>query len=137
MPKTTSQIENVQRRAARFVTNRYHNASSVSDMLHTLNWSPLYLRTRACLIMFYKIIHHTVAIYSENNLLIPTDSRTKNSKTYTATDILEHPKTATKYSFYPRTVGQWNMLPLVAHQAATVDFQSFVTVPLLLSAISN
>jgi len=37
----TSQIEKVQRRAAGFVTNRYHNTSSVSEMLQTLNWPPL------------------------------------------------------------------------------------------------
>jgi len=29
-------VEMVQRRAARFTTNRYHNTSSVSDMLHNL-----------------------------------------------------------------------------------------------------
>jgi len=32
--------------------------------------------------MFYKIIHHTVAIYPKNNLLIPTDSRMRNSNFY-------------------------------------------------------
>ena len=31
----------VQRRAARWVTNRHHNISSVSDMLHTLGWRSL------------------------------------------------------------------------------------------------
>ena len=30
-----NQIEKVQRRAARYVTNRYHNTSSVTDMLCT------------------------------------------------------------------------------------------------------
>ena len=32
-----NQIEKVQRRAARYVTNRYHNTSSVTDMLQNLN----------------------------------------------------------------------------------------------------
>ena len=49
-----NQIEKVQRRAARFVCNRYHNTSSVSDMLSTLNWPSLETRrTKARLIMFY------------------------------------------------------------------------------------
>lgn len=37
-------IETVQRRAARFVTNRYHNTSSVSEMIDNLNWPTLETR---------------------------------------------------------------------------------------------
>ncbi|CAC5391136.1 unnamed protein product [Mytilus coruscus] len=33
-----NRLEMVQRRAARYVTNRYHNTSSVSDMLNQLEW---------------------------------------------------------------------------------------------------
>ncbi len=51
------QIEKVQRRAARYASNRYHNTSSVTNMMQTLNWPPLEIRrTRSRLIMFYKII---------------------------------------------------------------------------------
>ena len=39
--KQKHSLEMVQRRAARWVTNRYHNTSSVSDMLHTLGWRSL------------------------------------------------------------------------------------------------
>ena len=34
-------IEMVQRRAARYATNRYRNTSSVTDMLEDLNWDTL------------------------------------------------------------------------------------------------
>jgi hypothetical protein len=34
-------IERVQRRAARFVTNKYHNTSSVGNMLQHLEWRSL------------------------------------------------------------------------------------------------
>ena len=70
------QLEMVQRRAARYVTNRYHNTSSVNSMLQDLNWPTLQqrrLRTR--LIFFYKITHNLVAIHP-SNLLFPIDSRT-------------------------------------------------------------
>jgi hypothetical protein len=43
-PHTKSQIhqlEMVQRRAARYTCNRYHNTSSVTEMLQTLNWPTL------------------------------------------------------------------------------------------------
>ena len=73
-----NQIEKVQRRAARYVTNRYHNTSSETDMLHNLNWPSLEItRTRVRLIMFYKIIHHVVAIHPLDTLLLPTTTITR------------------------------------------------------------
>ena len=49
----------VQRRAARYACNRYHNTSSVTDMLQTLTWPTLQQRRlKTKLIMFYKIVHH-------------------------------------------------------------------------------
>ena len=50
-------IEKIQRRAARFVKNRYHNRSSVTDMLSDLKWTPLQKRRKtARLTMMYKIL---------------------------------------------------------------------------------
>ena len=43
------------------------------DMLQNLNWPSLEIRrTRVRLIMFYKIIHHVVAIHPLDTLLLPT-----------------------------------------------------------------
>ena len=57
------QIEKNQRRAARYVSNRYHNTNSATDMMSDLNWAPLEVRRiRYRLIFFYKVIHHLVAI---------------------------------------------------------------------------
>ena len=36
-----TQLEQVQHRTARYVTNRYHNTSSVSNMIEHLNWQTL------------------------------------------------------------------------------------------------
>ena len=47
----TQTFEMVQRRAARFVSNRWHNTSSVTGMLSQLEWVPLATRrasTRLC-----------------------------------------------------------------------------------------
>ena len=56
-------LENVQRRAARYVTNRYHNTSSVSSMIEHLKWPTLEQRRNINRItMFYKITHNIVAI---------------------------------------------------------------------------
>jgi hypothetical protein len=49
-------LERIQRRAARYVTNRYHNTSSVSDMLDQLEWPSLESRrTNSRLAMMYKM----------------------------------------------------------------------------------
>jgi hypothetical protein len=37
IPKKTTQLEQVQRRAARYVTNRYHNTSIVSSIIEHLD----------------------------------------------------------------------------------------------------
>ena len=76
-PQTTNQInqlEKVQSRAAKFVCGRFHNTSSVTEMLEDLDWPLLQVRRlRTRLIMFYKIIHYQIAIYP-SDLLIPVDT---------------------------------------------------------------
>ena len=127
-----NQIEKVQRRAARYVTNRYHNTSSVTDMLQNLNWPSLEIRrTRVRLIMFYKIIHHVVAIHPLDTLLLPTTTITRYNTSHTYKHIRTN-KDSYKYSFYPRTIIQWNLLPIHIHEAATVDaFKALIPVTVL------
>ena len=127
-----NQIEKVQRRAARYVTNRYHNTSSVTDMLQNLNWPSLEIRrTRVRLIMFYKIIHHVVAIHPLDTLLLPTTTITRYNSSHTYQHIRTD-KDSYKYSFYPRTIIQWNILPIHVHEAVTVDaFKALVPVTVL------
>ncbi len=61
--KGSSTIEIVQRRAAHWVCNRYHNTSSVTNMLNHLQSHTLEMRrTDASLIMMYKITHDLVAM---------------------------------------------------------------------------
>ena len=56
-------IEMVQRRAARWVLNIYHNTSSVTDVLHHLGWQTLQQRRQySRLVIFYKMFHGLVAV---------------------------------------------------------------------------
>jgi hypothetical protein len=49
----------VQRRAAHYVQNNYHNTSSVTSMIDTLGWPTLAeRRLKTKLIMMYKITHY-------------------------------------------------------------------------------
>jgi hypothetical protein len=62
----------VQRRAARYVTNRQRNTSSVGDMLQHLEWRILEDRRRdARLVMMYKISHDKVAFGKSERLSPP------------------------------------------------------------------
>jgi len=59
----------VQRKAARFVFNDYHRYSSVSHMLQQLNWDSLERRrTKAIIVMFYRIINNIVSVEFSNFL---------------------------------------------------------------------
>ena len=62
----------VQRQAARYVRNRYHNTSSVTEMLHQLQWTSLEAcRTRARLVLLYKISNNLVKTDPTSKLIPP------------------------------------------------------------------
>ena len=101
--RPVNQIEMVQRRAARWVTGRYNNTSSVSDMLQSLGWRSLeQRRVDARLTMLYKITHGLVSTQLKDHLKYSG----RNGK-------LLQPQTKTdyfKFSFLPRTIKQWRSL---------------------------
>jgi len=116
-----NQVEMVQRRAARFVCNRYHNTSSVSDMISNLSWQSLETRRQiARTAMLYKALHGLVNLPTDNTYLPKSTRSTRNSNPHTfipystSTDSL-------KYSFYPRTITNWNRLPTTVVTAPSVD----------------
>ena len=116
-----SKLKMVQRRAARYTCNRFHNTSSVTNMLTELKWPQLQLRrTRTRLIFFYKIIYHLVAIYP-TNLLVPSDSRTRQYAHSHSYRHIHISLDSYKYSFYPKTIVQWNLLPAATVQCPTLD----------------
>ena len=110
------QVEMVQRRAARFVTGRYRNTSSVTDMLDYLGWETHESRrTKLQLTVFYKIVHDLIAI-PHSRYLTPASKKTRAAHSFkfqqypTSTDCF-------KFSFFPRTIPVWNRLPAAAAEA--------------------
>ena len=102
-------LEMVQRRAARWVLGRYHQRSSVGEMLEQLQWPTLQKRrTDSRLLMLYKMRNSLVDI-NTSAMLKPLSSIASSvnphrySLPYASTDI--H-----KPSFFPRTISQWNDL---------------------------
>ncbi len=121
----TDRLEMIQRRGARYVKKRYHNRSSVTDMLNDLQWKSLEDRRKeARLIMFYKIVNNLVHIPSENrrkpNLNKPEPT---NSLFY-----FHIPFCRTLYSqqsFFPRTIREWNnLLPDILSAGSVEIFRS-------------
>ena len=119
---------------SKFATNRYHNTSSVSNMLSSLQWPTIQqrrLNIRMC--MIYKIIHNLVAI-PQDNYFIPKCRLTPNQHPYTFMQY-QPSRDYFKFSFFPRSIPQLNSLPttivmapslvsfqnrLVAHQATPI-----------------
>ena len=118
-----NKIEMVQRRAARYVTNRYRNTSSVTSMLGDLEWDTLEIRRKKIrLTMMYKIINNLIDIRAEEYLTKPTrQTRSSHSLKYqqfsASTDYYKH-------SFFPQTTSIWNTLPApVAEAPCLVSFK--------------
>ena len=103
-------VEMVQRRAARYTLNRYHNTSSVSEMLNQLGWTPLSVRREIQrLAMMYKIRNGLVAIDADK-YLTPVKRATRHAHKLGYL-VPQSSADYHLYSFFPRTIRGWNGLP--------------------------
>ena len=107
-----NKVESIQKRAARFVTGDYTSRSpgSMTDMLKKLNWQSLQQR-RQC----WRVINLQKSITGHLSLPIdsllqpaPRTSRHTNSKAF---EIIGTTKNCYKFSYFPRTIIDWNYLP--------------------------
>ena len=104
-----SQVEQLQRKAARYVFNDYRDRlpGAVTNMIDTLQWDSLACRrTKASLILLHKI---NEGLVGTNNNAIPiwqAYSWGKNSDKFSP--IL---KIFYKFSFFHTTISVWNSLP--------------------------
>jgi hypothetical protein len=123
----TDTIERVKRRAARFVTYKYRNTSSVGNMLQHLEWRSLQDRRKdSRLNMFYKIVNNKVEI-QKTDRLIPQKRQTRHSHTKS----FQIPSCKTEYrkeSVFPRTITDWNKLPENIINSTSLDsFKSSIS----------
>jgi len=115
-----NKLEMVQRRAVRYVTNNFHNTSSVSNMLFSLGWQSLAgRRADAKLYLLYKIVNGLVAIPAQNYLLpLSRTSRLHHTKSF----IIPHSNCDYhRYSFFSHTIRFWNALPQYTVNSPTLD----------------
>ena len=119
----------VQRRTARYVTNRYRNMSSVTDMLEELNWDSLESRrTKIQLTLLYKIMNGMVDIPT-SPYVTQASARTRSSHTMKLRQISR--TDAYKNSFFPRIIHFWNSLPASIAERLPAWYSSSGSCPLL------
>ena len=96
------------RHTARFVVSDYDYSSSVTSILKQLNWSsPAIRRQVSRLVMFYKIVHQSIALNLPNEIvLFNTNTRGHNMKYRTLFSRID----VHKNSFFPATIRLWNTL---------------------------
>ena len=118
-------MEAIQRRVAHFVLRRYRNTSSVSNMIDELRWPSLQDRRRtARLTMLYKIRHELVCMNNMTEKLQPAVARQRRGHIYQYVQ----PRCRTQYqqqSFLPRTIQDWNNLPLNTGQCGCHNHRHF------------
>ena len=113
-------LEQVQRRAARYVCNDFTSRTPgcVTKMLNDVNWEPLEVRRRHDrLSMRYKIQYNLVDIPTDRYLRV-SDSRTRGPAKFFQERITN---TAYSKSFFPRTVRDWNRLSREVVSAASLE----------------
>ena len=113
-------LEQVQRRAARYVFNDFSTRTPgcVTKMLDDLEWEPLEVRRRHDrLSMLYRMQHNLVDIPA-NRYLSPSDSRTRGTIKFYQERISD---TNYSNSFFPRTAKEWNKLPSRVVSAASLE----------------
>lgn len=117
--KLKDKLENVQKRAARYVTHNFYNTKSVYNMLHHLNWPALFHRRNICrLSMLYKITHI---------LLLKTKTCIQFHRQQPSNLVLHFQTFSTRtdyykyqYSFFPHTETLWNSFPHSVVSAASM-----------------
>ena len=82
-----SQIEKVQRRAARWITSNYDCRSSVTSMIENLGWRTLEQRSDARLCLFYRIVYGLVTVPIPDYIQ-PKSRTSKNCHSMTFRQIL-------------------------------------------------
>ena len=108
MAKDIQQLQRVQCRAAHFVKKHYRYTNSVTGLLDELGWLPLFEHHKhSRLTVFHNALNR---LYSLNHLSVSSlHTRASNENKFVSLPVRTN---VFKYSFFPRTITDWNSLPL-------------------------
>ena len=113
-------LERVQRRAARWIQSEYTRTASITSLLSSLDISTLEQRRKSSrLVLFYKILNNLLPIS------IPTcyHHTQFHTRQHHSNHFMLPQATLNSYknSFYPRTIKDWNNLPIYIIEAGDTD----------------
>ena len=120
-----NKLERVQRCAARFGKGDYRWTASVSAMIEDLNCDSLALRRQQTrLTTMYKISHNLIEVDKAKFINLASEQRTRGTHNFKY--FIEHSnKDAHRFSFYPRTIREWNKLPWdVVNASSLPDYKA-------------
>ncbi|XP_072033080.1 uncharacterized protein [Amphiura filiformis] len=113
-------IEKIQRRAVRFITGNYQREASVTAMRLDIGLPTLEdRRKQSRLVTMYKILNHQVAVPLPD-YITPKGRATRSQHQHRFTRL----STSTdsyKYSFFPRTMKDWDELPHSTIELPTLE----------------
>ena len=112
-------LEKVQRRAARFVTNSYDNKINCNNILKNLNWKPLIeRRAHSKVTNIFKAKNNLLKIPMSHLLLNKNNTRASSNGNYA---IPRSRTTVHLHSFFPSTVRLWNAIPGPIQNSTSVE----------------
>ena len=131
-PHTTTDVqrlEMIQHRAARFVTKNYSRAKgSMTEILKNLQWPTLEQRRKQSrFTTMFKIQNETIAIPIPDYI---NRQSMKITRQYHPAKFrfLKPNSNVYKYSFYPRTIQDWNDLPSnILNITSTESFKAAIS----------
>ena len=113
-------LEKIHRSAARFVVHDHRRTTSVTHMQGKLGWQTLETRRlQHQLVFLYKIKYNLLNISLSQHLVVPC-TRTRNSDPNKFVQIPTRINTYA-YSFYPRVIRAWNLLPNEILRLSSID----------------
>ena len=124
------ELENVQKRAARFVTRNYsYETGSMTGILEELKWETLQKRRKDYrLILLYKGLKGNARIPTDD--LIPKNMRCRNQHSFVF-QIPTASKDAYKKSFFPQTIRDWNLMSSLNLSSPLLSCRTIVYLNLL------
>lgn len=110
--KDIKKLETVQRRAVRFIYGKFSRLDSPSQLMLANGIQTLQVRRKIARLKFLFSLHQRQLRLNPSHYISPLSSRlTRHRHQFSLTPIFARTNMF-KYSFFPRTINDWNALPL-------------------------
>lgn len=105
-----NKLEAIQRKAVRFIFNKYKTTDSPSELLKNAGLLTLQNRAKLARLKFmFQLIHNQIKINTTNLISVVQTRPTRNKHSYTLTEFACHTD-CLKNSFFPLAIREWNKL---------------------------